>query len=68
MPSVFADRIKPEGENLERYVQLYKVNPGVGVPILRERLHYSFIWDKMPLTGMEDINLRDERDKEDEVI
>ena len=28
--------------------------PGVDVPILRERLHYSFIWGKIPLMGIED--------------
>lgn len=35
-------------------MRLQKEMPGVDVPILRERLHYSFIWGKIPLMGIED--------------
>lgn len=39
---------------------MHKDEPQVSVPILRERIHYSFVWDKIGgLNGFEDVNLLD---------
>jgi len=64
MAAIFADRIKPVADNLETCLKYYKENPQVDVPILRERIHYSFIWDKYALTGLDDIDLKKEREKD----
>ena len=57
MPAIFADRIKPVEENLEMNMQELKRNPAVDVPILRERIHYSFVWDRLDLVGADDLNI-----------
>ena len=34
------------------------------MPILRERIHYSFIWDKYDLNGLDDIDIKGEREND----
>ena len=59
MEFLYADRYKPVEGQIEKQKLIYKDNPAIDVPILRERLHYSFIWDRYPLVGPEDIDLRE---------
>ena len=40
---------------------MQKSQPGVDVPILRERLHYSYVWDKIPLIGIEDLEIENQQ-------
>ena len=65
MAAIFSDRYVPVEDLLEKKGAVYKDNPAVDVPILRDRLHYSFIWDRYPLIGLEDINLKNFGEKQD---
>ena len=58
MVAIYSDYIKPAKANLRRSMDMLKDNPQVDVPIVRDRFHYSFLWDKMTLIGKEDPDLR----------
>ena len=45
LEALFNDQYKPIEEKLAKKNTLYKETPGVDVPILKDRLHYSFIWE-----------------------
>lgn len=59
MVALYSDEIKPLEENLERHVEHIRDQPGVDVPIWRDRIHNSFIWDKYSMTGLEDMDWED---------
>ena len=63
MEALFAERFKPIAKSLKTLMVLYKENPAVDAPILRNRLHYSCIWEKFSLLGLEDMDLHKERDR-----
>ena len=63
MVALYADEIKPLEVNLERHMEHLREQPGVDVPIWRDRIHNSFIWDNYSMTGLEDMDWDEGVDK-----